>query len=86
MRPTLVKCDCCNGTGKAKLTDTLQKTLDVVPRGTSISTHEIAAILRQTEAGLKNTAVNNRLAIHLLPLGLVTNERRGKSLFWKRLK
>lgn len=84
MNDVLVKCACCGGTGRAPLSAVMQRTLAVVPRREFIATQEI--VKRLNDHSVKATAVNNRLALWLLPLGLVRSERRGKALFWKRIK
>jgi hypothetical protein len=83
MSRVFVKCSCCGGSGKSPLSDVLQRTLEVVPRNRFISTLEIEQ--RVADEHIQATAINNRLALWLLPLGLVQRERRGKMLYWKRV-
>lgn len=84
MKSVLVECSCCRGTGKTKLSPELQRTLDVVPANRFASTQEIQAKVNDEFVG--QTAINNRLRLHLLSRGLVVSERRGKALYWKRVK
>lgn len=85
MKPTKIKCDCCAGSGFAQLPEVYQRTLDAIPKDRFVSTLEIIDAL--DEQFVASTAVNNRLRIFLQDKWkLVTSERRGKSLFWKRIK
>lgn len=78
MKPPLITCACCNGTGKRELSqahcETLQKVLDA---DGPISSFEIIG------RGVKATAVNNRLA-YLEDNGFICRVGKdGKFILWE---
>lgn len=84
MIETRVPCPCCRATGKVPLSRILQETLDAVPKARSASTDEVARHVEGPE--VKQTAINNRLRL-LEDFKLIKNTgKRGRLLYWRRLK
>lgn len=83
MKPPLVTCPCCHGTGQAPMTQPLVETLAILTQR-PISTADIyAAVPGRDYFGI--TAINNRLN-KLQKMGFVASERRGKEFFWRKTK
>lgn len=84
MKSPTMTCPHCKGCGRVPLDPASMETLAVLSKKQFISSIEVfhkikGAYLREP------TAANNRLT-KLQELGFVVSERRGKSLFWKRVK
>lgn len=72
MKPPLIQCETCHGTGREPLSELLTETLGMLGR------RQATAVDLMIDGMTKN-AINNRLE-HLRRLGFVQRQRRGK--FW----
>jgi len=84
MAKTMMTCPHCNGTGKAPLDQAQEEMLATLSEKEWRSTQELYGRLKITYR-IHPTAANNRLTA-LRCLGFAKSERRGKKLFWKRIK
>lgn len=81
MKRPLIKCECCNGTGKEEIADHLWRTLkQIMARKVPTSRAELE------EAGITPNAINNRL-IWLEKRGLIKRVgKRSKLILWEAVK
>lgn len=81
MKPILVRCSCCGGTGKQRLTRVLAETLAAIRPHVEVTAAEIMGRIADQ---LGHPAINNRL-VTLEKLGLIVRVRKiGKEIIWKR--
>jgi len=79
-KQVMVRCSCCNGTGKMTLSEPMLKTLGVL-NGHPMSTNDV--FTKVGDPFVKITAINNRLNA-LLGMELVRVELRGKAKYWRK--
>lgn len=79
----LIKCRCCDGTGKVGLSGDMLSTLSAVAWDSWRDTSDITARIGSRFVG--KTAINNRLRA-LEKYGVIRSERRGKPIYWRRVK
>lgn len=72
-------CAACNGTGKQRLPEVLERTIRIFKPKKRLTAHEAHELL--AEYHLTVAAINNRLE-DLRKLGLLARKREGKSFFY----
>jgi DNA-binding MarR family transcriptional regulator len=81
MKPPLIKCECCNGTGKHELSADHWRTLQMIPYAPASTSR-----LMLDETGVTPNAINNRL-IYLERAGLIRRVGKdGKFILWEAVK
>lgn len=78
MKPLLVECHHCAGSGKIDLPVELSDTLKLLGAQRARTTLELLPLL----SGLKHTTLCNRLA-KLESLGFAKSHKEGKNKFWR---